>query len=670
MIDRETAQKIKDTASIVDIVRNYTSLKRSGSNYVALCPFHNERTPSFHINTAKNFCYCFSCHKGGSPVNFLMEKENISYPEALRKLAEIYHIRIEEKELTDEERLKQSEREALQVANEWAMQYFESNLHDTEEGQNIGLSYLYERRKITYEAVRAFHLGYCLEDGKELEKAAKAKGIRKDILLQLGILKKSEKGFVYAFYYGRVIFPIQNVSGKVVGFGARSLSSKANAKYFNSPESDIFKKNSELYGLYQAKDRINTMDECILVEGYFDVIGFWQSGVKNVVASCGTALTKNQIAIIKRFTNNVTIIYDSDAAGIKATQAAAKLALLAGMDVNVLLLPEGDDPDSFSQNHSTEEIEEYIRTNKTDIIRYIINLNSSGAPMTSQNRYSLVTEVVEYIACIPHRMKRLIYTQDCSRLLGVGEEDLLAEVEKKRRLIEREEWDEAKRRELYSKNNIESSANPTINSAPAQTSDITSSSAPLSVVDFIKKAQTNYPLLPMEWKVLQYCIRYGFSTFCMEEIETENGIEKRALNVVDYVDEELAADSAGFSVPEFSYIFQLIRNLQPDFQNSFQRFCEELALKKSEKREEGYQNIGETYSTVTEIERAEQKLEESLDEWEAVQMQEFAKSYLATQIPSQEEELVRSFSTEALLEKYQFSNIYSRERQSETEEDR
>ncbi|MDE6444432.1 MAG: DNA primase, partial [Muribaculaceae bacterium] len=545
MIDKYTAQKIKDTADIVEVVSDYVQLKRSGSNYMGLCPFHNERTPSFHVNKARNFCYCFSCHKGGSPVNFVMEKEGVSYPEALRMLALKYGIKIEERELTDEERERQSEREAMLAANLWAMSYFEHNLHDTEEGKNVGLTYLYDKRGVTYEAVKAFHLGYALESGKEFIKAAKAKGLRLEVLRTLGLLGKSENDYYYGRYSGRVIFPIQNSAGKVVGFGGRDLKGH-NAKYINSSESDIYKKSYQLYGLYQAKDSIGKENECFLVEGYLDVIGMWQAGLKNVVASSGTALTDGQIGLIKRFTKNVTLIYDGDAPGIKAALKGVDLLLKNEMDVNVLILPDGDDPDSFARKHSPEDLKEYIRSNKTDVIRFKIKVLMSDSGNSPQKRYEAIQSIVESIAQIPDRMKRLVYAQDSSLLLGVSETEMVREIDRRRYINEGEEQ---RRLMMENQRTAKSDAGETIkNEASHQSQNISptgsgqddektglhrlqSSKKPIgSVAEFLKKEMAVYPLLPLEWKVLQYCIRYGFSTFCYEDIEDENGSVQRAIN--------------------------------------------------------------------------------------------------------------------------------------------
>ena len=369
-IDSETVRHILDTANIVDVVSDFVSLKRRGANYVGLCPFHNERTPSFSVSPARGICKCFSCGKGGSPVNFIMELEQMSFNEALRYLANKYHIEIKEHEVSDEERQQESERESMWAVNDFALRHFEENLTTHPDGKAIGLAYFRERG-INDAMVARFHLGYALERTNALYEAATAKGFDERFLVDTGLCIRNERGQVYDRFKGRVIYPVHSISGKVVAFGGRTLrSDKQTAKYVNSPESAIYHKSSQLYGLYQAKRAIVERGKCILVEGYMDVISMHQSGVENVVASSGTSLTDGQIRLIHRFAENVTVIYDSDAAGIKASLRGIDMLLAEGLNVKVLLLPEGEDPDSFAQHNSSAEVEKYIAENETDYIRY------------------------------------------------------------------------------------------------------------------------------------------------------------------------------------------------------------------------------------------------------------------------------------------------------------
>ena len=360
-IDPETTRQILDAANILDVVSDFVSLKRRGSNYMGLCPFHNERTPSFSVSPARGICKCFSCGKGGSPVNFIMEHEQMNYQEALRYLAKKYHIEIREREVSDEERRQESERESMWAVNEFALRHFEDNLVSTPDGRAIGLAYFRERG-INDAMIERFHLGYSLEHSTALYDAARAKGFDDRFLVETGLCIRTDHGRIYDRFKGRVIYPVHSISGKVVAFGGRTLrSDKQVAKYVNSPESPIYHKSSQLYGLYQAKRAIVAKGKCILVEGYMDVISMHQAGVENVVASSGTSLTEGQIRLIHRFTEN-----DRHQASLRGID----MLLAEGLNIKVLLLPDGDDPDSFAQHHSSTEVEEYLAANETDFIRF------------------------------------------------------------------------------------------------------------------------------------------------------------------------------------------------------------------------------------------------------------------------------------------------------------
>lgn len=422
MIDPATVERIKNTADIVEVVSDYVHLIRRGANYVGLCPFHNERTPSFSVNKQRNFCYCFSCKKGGSPVNFIMEKEGLSYPEALRHLARKYGIEVVETEITEEQRAARDSREAMYLANEWAMQKMEADLSETDEGRDIGLQYFTERG-VTDEARKAFRLGYALDEGHSLVDAANLKGFNIDLLRQLGLVGTSQHGHDYDRFRGRVIFPIINRIGKVVAFGGRDLKGGL-AKYINSPESDIYRKSYELYGIFQAKSAIANENRCFLVEGYMDVIGMWQCGIKNVVASSGTALTDGQIEQIKRLTPNITLIYDGDQAGIKASLRGMDMLLSHGMNVKLLLLPDGDDPDSFARKHTPEEFREYLTEHETDIISFKTRVMLGNGTPDPQKRIETINSVALSIAHIPDEVSRDVYIQVCGKILDIPEQTI------------------------------------------------------------------------------------------------------------------------------------------------------------------------------------------------------------------------------------------------------
>lgn len=657
MIDKQTAQRIKDTADIVEVVSDYVQLRRSGSNFMGLCPFHNERTPSFSVNRAKNFCYCFSCHKGGSPVNFIIEKEGVSYPEALRILAKKYGIPIEEKEASPEERERQNAREARLLANEWAMKHFEDNLHTSADGRDIGLAYIYGR-EVTYEAVKAFHLGYAIDNSRHFSDAARQAGFDLGIMADIGLVGKRDNGSYYDRFRGRVMFPIQNVSGKTVGFGGRDLQG-GNAKYINSPESLIYKKSYELYGIWQAKSAMRQKDECFLVEGYFDVIGMWQSGMKNVVASSGTALTDGQIELIKRFTSNVTLIYDGDEAGIKAALRGVDLLLNHDMNVNVLVLPDKDDPDSFARKHTPQEFQDYVDSNKTDVIRFKTMICLKGAGNNPRGRYEAINQVVESIAHISDRMKRLVYVQDSSRLLGVPEEELARSVAARRRQVEHTESQRLTREAAVA-------ANPQPQ-APASPAD----AQPTSEKKRFELGRSGNPLEPLEWKVLQYCIRFGFLFFCQVN-EDENDPESpyRVLDVVDYVREELEYDEISFSTEEFNSLFTLIKDMHAEFAEALEAFCKELDEKEKERLRAGYDEIGTMNLSTDRIAIEEMKLQESIRKWKQNETDLFSRDFVARRLASHEDDTVRYLTTEALREKHQLSHIYSRERPAEKEEDK
>ena len=672
MIDKATAQKIKDTADIVEVVSDYVHLTRRGSNYMGLCPFHNERTPSFSVNKSRNYCYCFSCHKGGSPVNFIMEKEGISYHDALLHLAKKYGIKVEERELTDQEREAQSRREAMFIANEWAMNHFEHNLTETQDGKDIGLQYLYGRG-VTQEAIKQYHLGYALDQGSAFLDAARKKGFNIDVLKTLGLVGTSQQGRDYDRFRGRVIFPILNSSGKVVAFGGRDLKGGP-AKYINSPESDLYKKSNELYGMYQARSAIVKEDKCYLVEGYLDVIGMWQSGMQNVVASSGTALTDGQIALIHRFTKNVTLIYDGDAAGIKASLRGIDMLLSHQLDVNVLLLPDGDDPDSFARKHTPEEFREYVKSHETDIIRFKTKVLMNEVNDNPQKRVEAIRSVVSSLACIPDKVKRDVYIQECSLLLGVSEESVASATAKARAAIveqlkKQRTWqtlnhqiEAGKIPPVTTPEPLPNVASPNPTETNAAGTGIISNTPSQSIST--QGSVSNSPLKPMEWTVLQYCIRYGFLDFCQDD--TTGNI----LTVLEYVSDELSSDNTEFTTNEYSKIFNLLSEMIPQFRKDLNAFKENLQIEKESKRQEGYADIGTKQLSINEIQREEQKLEESLNNWEDEMVTEFSRAYPSKELASHENDIVRRLTTEAITEPHQLSHIYSRERPVEKEEDK
>ena len=426
MIDRETVEKIKAAANIVDVVSEFVTLRRSGSNYKGLCPFHNEKTPSFIVSPARGTCHCFGCGKGGDSVSFIMEHEQMTYPEALRWLAKKYHIEIRERELTDGERQAQSERESMYIVNDWANKYFQGLLHNDPDGIAVGMQY-FRSRGFRDDVIRTFQLGFDLPDRQALGKAALQKGYREEFLLKTGICYKNDSGELIDRYAGRVVFPWIGVSGKVVGFTARVLDARTkgvNQKYVNSPDSEIYHKANELYGIYQAKRAIAKEDRVYMVEGQADVISMYQCGIENVVANSGTALTLQQIHLLHRFTNNITLLYDGDAAGIHAALRGTDMLLAEGMNLRVLLLPDGDDPDSFARKHTSEDFRKYIESHQTDFIQFKTDLLLKNE-RDPQKRSEGINSIVASIATIPNPTLRDIYLHDCAERIGINEATLI-----------------------------------------------------------------------------------------------------------------------------------------------------------------------------------------------------------------------------------------------------
>ena len=429
MIDQQTIGKIIDAADIVEVVGDFVKLKKRGVNYIGLCPFHNEKTPSFTVSPSKGICKCFGCGAGGNAVNFVMQHENMSYPEALRYLARKYNITIEEKELTEEEKQEKSKLESLRIITDFAVKYFHDNLRNHKEGKAVGLSYFKERGFLD-STIDYYQLGFCPSSGDAFTQEAIKKGYKLDLMIELGLSKKGQYS-TFDFFKGRVIFPIQNLSGHTIAFGGRILeNNKKTAKYFNSPETPLYHKSDVLYGIFQAKRSITEKAKCYLVEGYTDVLSMYQAGVENVVASSGTALTTGQIRLIKRFTPNITILYDGDAAGIKAALKGIDLVLEQGMNVRVVLLPDGEDPDSFARSNSKEELLNYIAHQEKDFIRFkseLLMLEADGDPV---KKAEAVRSVVTSISKISDVFIRTEFIKDTANVLKISEEILTQEVKK------------------------------------------------------------------------------------------------------------------------------------------------------------------------------------------------------------------------------------------------
>ena len=531
MIDRSTIERILETAKIEEVVSDFVALRKRGVNFIGLCPFHDEKTPSFTVSPAKNICKCFGCGKGGTPVHFIMEHEQLSYPDALRWLAKKYHIEIKEREMSDEERAMESLRESLFVINQYAHKYFIDNLHGTEEGKAIGLQY-FLHRGINEETIRKFGLGYSLEKRDALSRKAAADGYNPAFLDKTGLCFTTDDGRQLDRFWGRVMFPVHTVSGKVVAFGGRLLNSNPKAgKYINSPESEIYHKSNHLYGIYFAKQAIIQKDCCIMVEGYLDVISLHQSGIKNVVASSGTSLTIEQIRLVHRFTNNMLLLYDGDKAGIKASLRGIDMLLREGLNIKVALLPDGEDPDSYAQSHSTEEVETFLRENQVDFITFKTNLLLDEAGSDPIKRAALIGDIVKSIAAIPNDILRSEYTKQCSEMLQSKEQVLVSEIAKIRRQSAEEQYKQQTR---------EAKSTPT-------EEEEQSSASP-----FFEEDNTIYN---KERAIIQFILRNGEKQLLVPE-NTENDTPAFTETVISNIHYSIEGDGIQFSHPLYRKIFE------------------------------------------------------------------------------------------------------------------
>lgn len=538
MIDHTTVDRIFAAANIVEVVGDFVTLKKKGVNYQACCPFHNEKTPSFVVSPTKGLFKCFGCGKGGNAVTFVMEHEGVSYPEALKYVARKYGIEVEERQLTPEDLQKNDDRESMMVVSAYAADYFKDILHHDDEGKAVGMSYFRERG-FTEATIEKFQLGFCLTKGDAFTTKALQEGYQEKYLVDTGLSIKRENGTWYDRFTGRVIFPIHSVSGRVVAFGGRTLrTDKKVAKYLNSPESEIYHKSNVLYGLFQGKRAISQEDYCILVEGYTDVISMHQSGVENVVASSGTSLTEGQIKLIARFSKNVTVIYDGDPAGIKASLRGIDMILKEGLNVRVVLLPEGEDPDSFARAHSATELKEYISENEQDFISFKARLLMDEASNDPIKRAALITDIVDSIAVIPEAIARSVYLKECAMLMRIDEGVLQEEVRRRRRdtVFSSEEKEFFRRRERQ-----EQPLTGILESAPGQ------------------PGLTGSGLDELERELISYLLRYGCDT-----VEFMRDEELYATTVASAILEELDADGIDMSNPVYAAILREYRDIHTE----------------------------------------------------------------------------------------------------------
>ena len=576
MIDHNTVQLILDTADIVDVVSDFVSLKRRGANWIGLCPFHNDRRPSFYVSRAKGICKCFACGEGGSAVNFIMKHEQLSYPEALRYLARKYHIEIQEKELTDEEKQAQTEREAMLMLNEWACAYFEKQLHETQAGQDIGLSYFRERG-FNEATIKEFRLGYSSESYDDFYKAAVAQGFNPKLLFDVGLCIPDDRGGGRDRFRGRVMFPIMNIAGKVIAFGGRTLKKdKEVAKYVNSPESVIYSKRDVIYGLFQAKREINKQDKCFIVEGYADVISMHQAGFKNVIASSGTALTEGHIHAIRRFTNNATEMFDGDAAGIKAAIRGVDMLLKEGLNIKVLPLPPEDDPDTFVRSHSHTEVEEYIRQNEVDFISFKSGIVLKDAQNDPIKRTAAITDVVKSIALIPDEIARGVYAKECSNLFGFDEQTIRRQIKQYRNKY-LEQWRKEREQQQAREQRMSQAANDSGDHVPPP--PIIPDDIPISPVQVETTRQTSSAtaavsdVVAQEREIIRLIVNYGMCH--LGDTKYEDG-SVCPTTVLEHINNELNLDNMSFSHPLYKRTFDIAKQYIEPFYRDLAQFREQL----------------------------------------------------------------------------------------------
>ena len=674
MIDHSTVQQILDAADIVDVVSDFVALKRRGANWIGLCPFHNDRRPSFYVSRAKGICKCFACGEGGSAVNFIMKHEQLSYPEALRYLARKYHIDIQEKELTDEEKQAQTEREAMLMLNEWACSYFEKQLHETQTGQEIGLSYFRERG-FNDATIKEFRLGYSSESYDDFYKAAIAQGFNPKLLFDTGLCIADERGGGRDRFRGRVMFPIMNIAGKVIAFGGRTLKKDKNvAKYVNSPESAIYSKRNVIYGLYQAKRDISKQDSCFIVEGYADVISMHQAGFKNVIASSGTALTEGHIHAIRRFTSNVTEMFDGDEAGIKAAIRGVDMLLKEGLSIKVLPLPPEDDPDTFVRAHSHTEVEEYIADHEADFINFKSSVVLKDAQNDPIKRTAAITDVVKSIALIPDEIARMVYAKECSTLFGFDEQTILRQIKQYRGKY-LEQWRKEREQQQAREQRMNQAAGDNTMIPPIPTEDdIPPAPLPSDLPPDIGPADTEAPpartavasdgVVTQEREIIRLIVNYGMCY--LTDTEYDDGTV-RPTSVLEHINNELFLENMSFSDPLYKHTFDVALQYIPQYYKDFESFNKKLEEEtnqyiKSEmdSHDEEEPEALDSAALINAQERKEKEVKARANVKAKQEQMEYSSSYLMKVLCSIDDDAVRQLACELATDNMpQLSKIHT-----------
>lgn len=671
MIDHSTVQQILDAADIVDVVSDFVTLKKRGANWIGLCPFHNDRRPSFYVSRAKGICKCFACGEGGSAVNFIMKHEQLSYPEALRYLARKYHIEIHEKELTDEEKQAQSERESMLMLNEWACAYFEKQLHETQAGQDIGLAYFRERG-FNEATIKEFKLGYSSEGYDDFYKAAVAQGFNPQLLFDVGLCIPDDRGG-HDRFRGRVMFPITNIAGKVIAFGGRTLKKDKNiAKYVNSPESVIYSKRDVIYGLSQAKREISKQDKCFIVEGYADVISMHQAGFKNVIASSGTALTEGHIHAIRRFTSNVTEMFDGDAAGVKAAIRGVDMLLKEGLNIKVLPLPAEDDPDTFVRAHSHTEVEDYIAQNETDFIHFKSSVVLQDAHNDPIKRTAAITDVVKSIAIIPDEIARMVYAKECSNLFGMDEQTILRQIKHYRgKYVEqwRKERQQQQAREQRMNSGTTGGPSTATNADFQPTSDMPGPDIDIQVtppphppVDQSTAGTSQLDI--QEREVIRLVVNYGMCY--LTDTEYEDGTV-RPTTVLEHINNELTLDQISFSDPLYRLTFDIAKQFIEPYYKDLEAFNKQLEEKsrqfiaqEMEKPEDGETGALDGSALINAYERKQKAVNARAAVKAKNELMDFSSSYLSKILCSIDNDDVRQLACDLATDNLpQLSKIHT-----------
>lgn len=644
-IDKATVDKIHDATDIVDVVSDFVSLKKRGSSYLGLCPFHNERTPSFSVSQSRGIFKCFSCGKAGTAVSFLMDLESMTYVEALKWLARKYNIEVKERELTNEERAAEAERESLYAANDFALGVFEKNL-TTDEGRSIGLAY-FKERGISDAMISRFHLGYALEKSDDLLQKARGAGFEDKYLVETGLEIRTDDGRLYDRFKGRVIYPVHSLSGRVVAFGGRTLrKEKTVAKYVNSPESLIYSKSNELYGLFQARNAIAKKKNCILVEGYMDVISMHQAGVENVVASSGTSLTEGQIRMIRRFADSVTLIYDSDAAGIKASLRGINMFVAAGFDLKIVLLPEGDDPDSFAQNHSSSEVEAYIAEHSQNLIGFKTDILLKDAGSDPRSRANAISDILQTIALIPNAVEQSLYVEELSKKANVAIDRLTSEL--KRIITENAEKESKKRQAEQASRTIETVEEPPVSGAAPK-------------VDTPPVGASHSAVHLAEEELIRHVLRRGLLYFC-DVFPDDEATEPVPMSVMNYIECEMNIDGIKFTHPLFKKIWEAACDIR-DNEYGAEAVKKEAVLEEARiaNRNAGLEHIRNTATDHAEILKLEKELDERIGREFDEAYDEFSATFIRDRMLRSEDRQITDAIAELTSDRVVLSKMFPKE---------